>query len=362
MTIEKGAFNRIKDDSPIFIMPKFGGYVSPSTFDQHEIQNLIPFHQEIAHTFLLENPYYEFTDKGIKEVVNICLNNDGLILKAGNVGAFSAGEVGAFVQEQSRNYVDKTTMGYGFPQGNIDSEQELLSMFINDFDINDVLITAQEIKENGFQIVAGAKMVRGKSNRYLRDTSSDNIYYQEGNISTLPTFYALKIRRSPDGTEKLLDVSEDNSVCISRYWRQDDLSLARMNFCDTRIPVHIIAAMPLAYTLSAYTSGDVQNIPSRAVFDIHRGEIASFVRDNFDAHIIAQGDQVKSTDEILKTILKYHYGDPENGGYSGKITVGIFETAAFLSKSLKYFDRVKINFDSDTLQILNKIIAFLTQT
>ena len=344
-----------KEHPGISVNNEFAGLVSSERFSLEQAQKLIFLHVGLIDKYNLTTPYAAFTDEGRDLSFKPVRLGEDLILKAGPIGSFSAEEIAVFIQEQSRNYVDRTTMGRGFPRGDIRAEEELLAVFIDGFSRDDVFIIVEKELTEGIAALGGARIVRGVSERTLKETASYKEYLKKGTLSSLPTFTAVKLKELNGFSSDFFDVPELNCACITRYWREDDYTLAALEVNNTQIPVDIIAAMPLAYSVYIAKEKGFEDVPKVAVYDIHRRGIVEFARDNFASQIIADGEEVVPTREVLDSVLKYHYGGQELEGYQGKIVVGGFYTSSFLKRSLKYLEG-RAEFDDSALQIAEDVI------
>ena len=339
----------------LLVSNEFAGFVSTGNFNYEQTQKLILLHVGLIGEHNLNTPYTAFTDKGRGLSFQPIRLGEDLVLKTGPIGAFSAEEIAVFIQEQSRNYVDRTTMGRGFPRGDMGAEQELLAVFIDGFSSSDVFIVIEKELPEGISTIGGARIVRGISQRTLKETASYEEYLKKGPLSSLPTFSAVKLKGEDVFSSDLLSVPEKDCTCITRYWREDDYTLAALQVNNSQIPVDIIAAMPIAYSVYFAKEAGVRNVPRVAVYDIHMRAIAEFARDNFASQIIADGEGVVPTREVLDSVLKYHYGGQEVEGYRGKIVGGGAHTSTFLSRSLKYLEG-RVELDDSVLQIAKDVI------
>ena len=332
-------------ETPAQITQEFAGYSAPLLYSNRDLEELSEYHTSLFGG-LSEKPYYDFTDKGQEPIFS--LNLGPMEMTVGRSGAFSKHEIGAWIQELAWNYVYQDTMGRGFPNGDLAAEQELLRIFMGGFSPEDLLIVVNYETQEGVKPIAGTRIVHGHGDRLVSVSAIEN-------NSTIPTFQAVNLVRMNEGfDQKTLEVPEKNTVGITRYWAQkgEIAKLLEIDRCST--PADVIAVMPLAYVLAETTDGRSSN-RELAVFDIHKKRTAEFVRDQFEARFVAQGENVVPTPQILDTILKYHYGPAEIGGYQGQIIVGAFDTRVFLEKSLEYFVKRKIDLPSLVSSINGKV-------
>jgi hypothetical protein len=344
--------DRINGKDRLIVSQEFAGICSPPGYSESQLECLDEIHRLLVNERSVIDPYFVFTDRGTPLLLELPLGREDqhLVAQVGPVSSFSSSEGGVFVQEQTRNYVDRTTMGNGFPKGNLEVERELLSTFIGGFSPDDLMILVKKIDdESRLKIVGGARIVRGTSDIQVGSTSSYDTYQKHGLHSSLPTFAALRMDLNPEFFEAFV-VPESDCVCITRYWRQDDFMLAAMDVDYAATPIDTIALMPVAYT-RYYAGIDGGDVPRLAFYDIHKERIARFVRDNFGSVLLANNGQVYPTNEILETILRYHYGGEEFGGYRGKITIGMFETQTFLERAQSYLSRNNDNYRQTYLQV-----------
>jgi hypothetical protein len=320
---------------------ELAGFMSPGSYDRESTNDLLALHREIAAEFQVGSPYWKFAGKEEKLHFRKLLDEKSeLYIVAGRLGSFSEEELAVFFQEQARNYVHRDTMGIGFPRGDEKVERELLGLFLDGFKEDDVLIMVRsERTGDKIEIVGGARIVRGSGDQPL----STSLVKGEHPVSTLPTAAALQIKEDFEEPQLDLAVTEEMSVCITRYWTQGRNMARRMDL-PIRVAPHIIAAMPIAYTLDAVNNGGVNNIPQRAIFDTHHRSIIEFTKSNFNARVIADNGHVEATPEVMSTVLKYHYGGKAYGGYGDEIFIGMFDTQNFLDGALKYFEGLGINF------------------
>ncbi|KKR30624.1 hypothetical protein A2715_00360 [Candidatus Woesebacteria bacterium RIFCSPHIGHO2_01_FULL_39_32] len=316
---------------------EFAGFSAPPFYSDNELEGLLGYHIDLSDGFSIANPYYNFTER--EQEPTFYLNLGSLKMTAGRIGAYSTRKTAAWIQELAWNYVHQDTMGKGFPIGDLESEQELLRLFMGDFSSDDLLIIVEYETQEGIKPIAGTRIVHGRGDRLVNISAFDN-------NSTLPTFQAVNlVDINRDFETTVLEVPEENAVCITRYWAQRADITTTLGVDRRSTPADVIAAMPLAYVLASGNNGRLVT-PELAVFDIHRRDTADFVRRHFGARVVADRDGVIPTPQILETILRYHYGPSEIGGYQGQIIVGAFDTNGFLQKSLEYFTRRQIELPS----------------
>lgn len=352
MTAESTAATKVPALSPeagkdYVVCPNtyFAGFESPTGYSPNDLEALRRLHNRVAEQHRISSPYYKYTNKGEPILMRVVLNAEQrLILKAGSIGSFTEDQVAVFLQEQARNYVHKDTMGEKFPRGDVELEEELLAMFMDSFKPEDVMIMVQSERNGQVEIIGGARIVRGTTDKPLAATS----YVGSPEQSTLPTFSALQLKHSSDELETPLKHTEAETACITRYWRQDNDMLKVMQLRNNAVPLHIIAAMPIAYTLDSIRRHEGhKRFPKQAVFDTHRMSIMDTVRDMFGAVKIADNGNIFATDEVMETVLRYHYGSQEKyGGYENNIVIGMFDTPQFLSKAIAYFKRVSLDIET----------------
>lgn len=337
MTIE--APLRVKDS--VYLCPKniFAGYESPGGYYPNDVLKLRQLHEEVAIRYGILNPYYKYADTGEKHVFKCGIDPEQkIVIKAGPMGSFTQQEMAVFIQEQARNYVQKDTMGKGFPRGNLVHEEELLALFMDGFSGNDVILMAQSERSDMTEIIGGARITRGTSSDSLFETATS-----DGRKSSLSTFAAVKISKLDQEIQDLT-TPESDVACIGRFWVQDKDTFESMRLTkDSRLWVHLIASMPFAYSMSF--DRRMRSVPEFAIYDTHVKLILDITQQTFGASMLADNGNVVPTEEVMESILKYHYGTPEKtGGYGNNIYLGLFHTNTFLEKSEEYFRANKISY------------------
>lgn len=303
-----------------------GGYEMPIYYSERNMLSLIEHHKRIG-LGNLSLPYWDFTSKNERPVLEIKL--EGINFKAGSIGAFTTSEMAAFLQEQSWNYEHQDTMGKDFPKGSVEAETELLRIFLGGFSSDDVIISAYGQNGEGVKPIGGSRIVFGSGDKSLLQSAFTD-------ASSLPTFQSVTLTGlDPDFNSNEINIPEKKVACITRFWGQrrdvaDKVGITRVN-----TPADVIALMGPSYVMCANQKGNI--IPNLALFDIHNGKVFDFVREYFGAKLVANGDKVKPAAEVLQTVLKYHYGNPNIGGYQGKINIGIFKTENLLQKAKVYW-------------------------
>jgi len=316
---------------------EYAGLVIPPSYSSKDMAETVELHRRCAKEHHVERGYYaKHTSKGKQLLIDTKIGN--YRYRAGSIGAFEEGEIGVFIQEQTWNYVHQGTLGKKFPTGDVEAEKSLLGMFIDGFNGDDGIISVELNGGDVYKPIAGARVVYGKSTDTLRETLSN------GN-STLPTFWALDIGHFNSSFDiDTFDISETRVAGITRYWAQKGDVMEMMGHDRNMVAADVIAMMPHILV----SEREIGDVPELAVFDIHNHKTAEFVHDHFGACLVAGGDDVKPTREVLQTVLKYHYGGEEYGGHKGEISIGVFDLEDFFRKSNEHLDRRCINLFRDS--------------
>ncbi|MBI2020235.1 hypothetical protein HYS94_02335 [Candidatus Daviesbacteria bacterium] len=299
---------------------------SPLLYTQADRSRLLEWHFNIAEKFGVKEPYFNFsTDLPSEKKSLIRVRNyfPGIDLIIGPLRAFSRGEVAAVIHDQVVIYVMDRALG-NFPIGDTEAEEELVASMIGGFNQHDVFISFHVRSQESFKPVAGGRLTFGRSQESL----VKNITREDD--SHIQTFNALHVKEETLSKSPLANTSESEVVCISRYFCQPRqvLKELRLENIGYRLPLYTVAHFVGGYV--GYAQREGLPVPKFAVYDTHLSSLAEVTRKKFGAEVIASGEDVSPTKLILGTILRYHYGGLEYGGYKNHIMVVAFPTTEYL--------------------------------
>lgn len=311
-------------------------HINALSYTLDDRERLLQLHQKIAEKHQVADPYFYYTSRfnSRKELLMEVPNYlPGVDLKVGSINAFKALDVAAIVNDQSFIYVLEGALGELALDDNLAME-ELLASMIGGFSCDDLLISYQKNDHGQFKPLVGGKVI---VNRPPLNNSRKVIEEINGKPdSKIPTFAAVKIDQKTLKNSGLANVYEDQVVGISRFFNQNARVMRELGFTDLsyhRLPLQTIAQFVGAYRKYAILEGF--SIPLYAVYDTNLPKLINVTESRFGAKIIASGDQITPTDYIMKTILRYHYGDEFYGGFKGQISVASFTTENYLKGAEK---------------------------
>lgn len=306
---------------------KFAGLVVKDVLDPVQESNVLDHIRTIQRKHELQSTLLDRTTSSEKPYYDIDLQNN-LKLKIGHLNSFSQAEIACIVFEQARVYTDLATMGDSFPRHDIESEEMLVAAFLESTNEN-IVVSVQYKTPLGRKMIGGCMVVLNDSEQPLIQSALSNNSYE----SALPTFQSLRLIAVDERLETTFSSTKERDVVNPiRFWRQDKNTLERLGVTDRSIASKIVASIPLGYRQYSLNRG--APIPPYALVDTHDPHVVSLIEKNFGAHIFAKNGEIAPTEEVLSTILKYHYGDETHGGYFGQITISYFETEEFMKRSL----------------------------
>lgn len=308
-------------------------------YSPNDCEEIIEGHKETASSYSVLNPYYKYTDKGAPMLLDIELS-DGLQLQIGSIGAFTSEQMARMLQEQVVNYVICDTMGKKFPGDDEEKVDELVAEMIGGFSPDRVVVMFEKRTDKGINPVAGVQAQFVFSDNLLNDTirrfdvdGSDGV---ERPVSSLPTFQAVGIVN--DGGSMQSDffnsygsLPESKVVCMSRLYRQDEETSKMIGLDRPAIAWETMAALALG--IARHAQHRDLELPEIVVYDTHNGGIQGCLERNFGMRLIAEAGETKPTPGVLSTILQYHYGSKEIGGYEDQIIAGCAPFDQYLEKA-----------------------------
>jgi hypothetical protein len=197
----------------------------------------------------------------------------------------------ALICNQTNTYIREGTMGE-FPDDD-ESFKELSDAFTQGDD-RDLWVMATMETDNGIMPFAASRIVFGQENSLIHQTN--------GLEDALPTHAALKTNDEILPNTEYGETPESEVVCFTRFFRDlcqmQDFGIATKEFSS-------IAWTIVAYL--AYATASANPNIKYAVVDTHQKFIVSKLEENFAGKVLADHSQLKPTEAILETILKYHY-------------------------------------------------------
>jgi hypothetical protein len=301
-------------------------------YNEENSQKILDTHKAIAKKYNVANPYFLFTDK-LKIYSRFTLDQ-GAVVKAGSVGAFTNLEIARILNEQTYNYIAMGTMGPNFPANDPQAVEQLLAIMIGGFDANRVVTLVEVPNQEGVNPVASVQAHYGRSSLPFHQTlrhpwKGEN--ENDSTFSTLATFQSLQIVGESEEFRQFLQtyghLPERNVVCMSRLYRQNDATLQELNYDARGLAWKVMGFLGIALDRQAKLPQDRASI---VVYDTHSEEIQTRLSSYFGMQVIAQKNEVVPTDEVLNTILHYHYG---TAGFMDDIRIGYAPLSEYTRKA-----------------------------
>ena len=297
--------------------------------------NLVLFHQVIAGHYHVRRPYFEFTDTGEAPLYHQQLPN-GLWLKMGPIGSFSAQEIAGYTQELTANYILQGTMGAKFPKEESSQNQALLGIFIGDFDPRRMIVAVEARSEEGRKPVAGVQAHFGQSKLELDeviDLVSSNSLATIPPRSSLATLQAFQFDPTIPSVGKFLlkngEVPELAVFCMSRLFKDPSFNQHASPSKTDMSSIDILAFLALAVAGQTVSDGQPALL---GIYDTYATRIQGQLVRELGMSAFADESATKTTPAVVNSILRHHYV-PEHGGFT-KVFVGQVPLNVLVEKAL----------------------------
>lgn len=322
--------------------PTLAGISRPLLYNPEDLRLLLATHQHIADEHGVTSPYWYHTGEA-EAILDVQLR-DNLRLRIGNVGAFGVGQMAALIQEQMVGYVDAGTMGKQFPRNDENAVRDLTSIMIDGFDPDRIVVAVMHEDKRGLMPIAGVQAHFGHGDYTLSQTVvlPDVKLNGHSRSSTLSTFQALKVPRATleqstydDGSflELFGDLQEKDVVCLSRLFRQDKPTATELKVSTSDLAWMCMAALGVGIQHHAARAN--RNI-KLAVYDTHNGKIQGNLDEHFAMRLMAGEGIPQATPDVLETILRYHYGPENMGGFGNSVVTGYVSMAEYFRHGMAY--------------------------
>lgn len=307
------------------------GYGRNLVYQSNEKQKLLDEHSALALDLDLSNVYLEKTEKGEKFFFEIFLSDTNRV-RVGPIGAYATDMMAMWLNEQINEYVFQGTMGKLFPSHNKEQVKKLVGEMISGFKDDHLVVSFENKTISGWQPYAGVTAYVGDSEDTLWSTTTEN-------RSSLSTFMALSHKCQRPGDEIFM-VSEKGILEMSRLWKRKTDSLSVMGITLSDIGWQSMAFLALGME-EAVLSGYYNDEVSWVLYDTSR-KIQESLGKHFGMSEVLSESDLMPTKEVLESVLAYHYGGDEWGGYAGKIIVGKASLANYTFASKKFLKRKNI--------------------
>jgi hypothetical protein len=331
-------------DVPAFAHAKYQSQYSPS-----KLLRLVQYHRAFARKHDIADPYFNFAGKkdSTKEPYSVRYFADGTILKAGSLDSFSPEEMAAFLETQMFLYVERNTMGKGFPNRNLEAENELRKVMMSDFG-DRVVVLLYKNKGKDLVPLAGVQAYWGSTNQTVEEYFANQLE----NDTSLSSFWATVLktdaREVSDFIAQYANLKESNIVVMSRLFNQFGSVHKEYGSQQKEAAWLVMAALAEGIQMHAQETDAPQ--PEIVLYDTHTTDIQDELADRFGMQILANPSSVEPSDEVGDTILKWHYGrrdwivtkEKEKplrkqvatlDGYAGEILLGYHSFLDYLASS-----------------------------
>lgn len=305
---------------------------------------LLETHQALAGEFKVQAPYYDFTNTGQESYVDVTLAND-VSLKIGPIGAFTAHEMAAVLNEQVSIYVLLGTMGRNYPLRDKKANEELVAEMMGGFDADRVVVLFSKQRPGGVAPLASVQAYRGRSENLVAGVLRGEAMVP----STISTLVAL--RASKQGLEsaaflnfvqKWGHVTESDTVGMSRLMKLENELLRYHGVTEEDMAWKAMACLVPGVIISALER-EVEP-PKLFVYDTHTKGIQRNLTEKFGMVEILNPGQVIAQPAVKNTILRYHYGaEGVAGDWLEDIRVGAVSSSDYLAGALNYLLQLGID-------------------
>lgn len=286
-------------------------------------ESVLATQETLVRAHGIENPFYEFTDKNFG-TLSYLDEETGICYKWGPVGGFPTHVISQAIRLQTDTYISQGTMGSKFPQ---DKTGNLEAVFCGGFSPDTTIILASCKDADGREKpIAGITIFANDSEEPLAKTVNGANVPSSICVTQSVRISALNEKQK----ERLKDVREKEVATPSRFWKSEDA-------IDPKVALNIIHLVPHA-AVSVALACD-RSLPKLFIYDTHLPNLVRLTTSKFGAEVLALGEEVVPTRDVLSSVLAHHYGGEELGGYKGKISIVVFDTRKFLETTRQGIDQ-----------------------
>lgn len=302
-----------------------------------QAQELFFYHQGIAQKYRLSDPYFSFILEQTPlptvppEIFLEEILSGDLRVRGGLVGNFSGPELAVVIHEQTRSYLNQSTMGKSFPKDDLGQLEQLIALMISGFDPQTIIVVAENTtQQEVYSPIATIRASIGQGDRAVAE--------EIGNPnSNLPTLQALEFNL--EQTEPALvtffkGTRSRQTVCIGRWavFPQIASSLAPTN---TISPAFLVADC-LGRVFEQYnnkvTATDQLLI---AIADLHDPRLLLTIN-KYKPQVLVSAGAAIPTQLVSETPLKHHYGSSPDSlekvvGYQKQIYIVLFAISDYIN-------------------------------
>ncbi len=311
------------------------GYEQP-VYYQDKGQALANLHRKLAVESSICLPYFQATDQGIPAFIETSIG-PGLILKIGLIGAFADAEIAMLLNDQAIEYVTAGTMGNQYPLHDSKANTELMAAMIGGYTESRLVVSINHQTSKGSAPIAGVQAQPGLD--YIN--IAEGLLDPTGHKSTLSPFSAVYPMGDALSTEAYIGFinqygnrSEATSVSMSRLYRRSDGVVRDMEPMDQLKGLSAICMAALGVGIS-YLANDQSELKT-VVYDTHIDTLQTLLEAKFNMVLLANHGNVRATDAVMSSVLRFHYAPKSQGGYMEKIVMGYGELDKYANKSKQY--------------------------
>lgn len=312
-------------------IPNLVGHERSLIYQIGDVGRMIEDHIRLSLSKNVISPYFEKTDKGRNFFLEYDLD-DTCRVRVGSIGAFDTSTMSIWLNEQVTEYVFQGTMGQSFPYSNSQIIENLFAEMIGGFRDSHLIVSMEVKTKNSWQPYAGVTAYLGEGDDQLWNSV-------QSQKSSLSTFWALD-HTNDLPTDEIFMESEKNILEMSRLWKRNGEILSELGVRQHDIGWQCMAFLALGIE-EAVLSGFYDDSVSWVVYDTSR-RIQESLKKNFGMREILDESMLKPGKPVLGSVLAYHYGGPEWGGYAGKVVVGKASLGEYAHESKKFLKRKNI--------------------
>ena len=307
------------------------GFERSLIYQSADKQRIIDAHLHLAYRYGIKDLYLEKVGKGEKMFLECDLGANSRA-RIGPIGAFETEYMAMWLNEQISEYVFQGTMGRAFPVDDFESQERLVAEMIGGFKDNHLVVSFENNRSGDWQPYAGVTAYVGESTSNLWKTVTDK-------SSSLSTFWALDHRlQIPE--DDIFSFSECQILEMSRLWKRKSDLLGVLEVTLNDIGWQSMAFLSLGIeqaVLSGYYGDDVAWV----LYDTSR-RIQESLSKHFGMREVIGETDLRPSKAVLESILAYHYGGDDWGGYAGKIIVGKASVGEYVFAAKKYLKKKNI--------------------
>lgn len=279
---------------PLFVI-KEGRVRSPK---EESSRSLLDRDKGMSDAWGIHSPYFEFT-KGERHLMFSDEKiGDGLRKRIGPISAFTPEEIACFLETARKAYKKMGTMG-DFPTDTRNpefwnAERELIKAFIEGFSRESAIVLVDKLRPDGTRVaVGGLILTAGCIAKPIKELAGA----QEASLSTLWVL-------SFDIPQDLGVVPEANTFCVTRLFSISDdenySSSVPENERGKLLPELVVGAEAARSGLEKHIGRELK----LGIADISEPRLLNYVK-HFGWNLLT--DSVKPTNQVLSTVLRYHY-------------------------------------------------------